>query len=395
LRHAKAARTRILKKSSKLMTVKHEVMRGSRRSYITERKRFRKYVQHRPNSRDLVYFKEFGDPRIMDWRTGEYQGESGKRVRIQHQATELIHGKQLSDEAYGIPRWISQLPNVLGSREAEEVNLRFFEDNTVPPMMLLVSGGQITSKSFQQLQEILSSGGLGRERQHQIMLIEAVAKSESIDENGSVRLEVEKLTDTRQSDGLFKEYDESNQAKVQSSYRLPNTLMGKSQDVTFATANVSQFIAETQVFLPERQIHDELLNKKFINSPTGLNLKTVKLEAKGPQITNPAEIVKTLTAANVMGALTPRTAIDALNEALQLSLPQYPEKPAGYDDTDDDAEPAENGYESWMDRPIAIGLRRLQSQGRLRAEQNVTDSSTRETQETGEIQMTEPENGSE
>lgn len=385
LKYAKSATTRVLRKDEKLVTVETEMLRGKSRRKVTERRRFRRYVQQPPNSKQRVYFKEMGDPRIMDWRDGKFQGEEGKgRVRPQYRATELIHGKQFSDEPYGIPRWISQLPNILGSREAEEVNLRFFEDNTVPPMMLLVSGGRLTGNSFKELQDLLSGAGLGGERQNQILLIEAVPETTALDERGNVTLSVEKLTSERQSDGLFQTYDDANQAKVQSSFRLPNTLVGKSQDVTFATANVSAFIAETQVFLPERQVHDELLNKRLINATYGLNLGTVKLESRGPQITNPEQIVKTLTAANVMGALTPRAAVDALNEALQMFLPQYPKE-------------GEEDYEEWMDTPVSITLRTIGrgSPDSTREEQDTDTDEIRETQESGATGPRNPEHGSE
>ena len=117
-----------------------------------------------------------------------------------------------------------------------------------------------------------------------------------------------------------------------------------SQDVTFATANVSAFIAEMQVFQPERACHDDWFNNTFVNHELGLNLKTVKIESRGPSITTPQDVVKAMTAANVMGALTPRSAIDLINEQMMVNMPQYPEP-----ETDD--------WMPWMDQPLALSLR--------------------------------------
>ena len=350
IRYCKSSVTRITKGNGARVPVKATIVRGGSRSTITEYKTFRRYVQK--SGQNKVYFKEFGDSRKMSYKTGRYEGEaaeqgSSKKYKVPkgEDATELLHTRQMSEDAYGIPRWISQLPNILGSREAEEVNLRYFEDNTVPPMLLSVAGGRLTKASFLELKELLETRGVGAERQHQILLVEAVGEASDIDGKPSnVELKVDKLADARQSDGLFKEYDDANIGKVRSSFRLPPVVLGMSQDVTFATANVSAFLAETQVFLPERRTHDEFMNKRFVNHPLGLNLKTCKLESKGPMLTNPDQVVKALTATNVMGGVTPRSAVDIINETMQLTLPQYPE-------------PNQEGWAEWMDKPISLGQR--------------------------------------
>jgi PBSX family phage portal protein len=351
VRQAKATRIRITKQDEIPQDIELQIRRGGKFITVREKRRFRRYVQlvrnHKGTSKTpRVYFKEFGDPRPMNWRTGRFQGEDGqKRIRQGDLATEIIHGRQYSEDAYGQPRWIGQLPGILGTREAELVNLRYFEDNTVPPLALMVSGGRLTRNSFDDLRRLLTESGVGKDRQNQIMLIEAVPETSGLDDKGSVKLEMEKLTSERQSDGLFKEYTDGTCASVGSSFRLPNTILGRSQDATFATANVSAWIAEAQVFIPERRKHDEVLNKKLINHPSGLGLQTVKLQSVGPTISNPQDIVKALTAGNQMGALTPRKAVDGLNEAMDIGIIQYPE-------------PEAEGWEEWMDEPLALSLRK-------------------------------------
>ena len=351
IRYARASRIRLVKQQENPVEVTTQIVRGGRRITVRERKFFRRFAQLRPggfrtdSNFAWIYFKEMGDPRKMNWKTGLYQGERGQgRVTKEEEATEIMYDRQEGEGPYGLPRWIGNLPGIMGSRESEVVNLRYFEDNTVPPMMLLVSGGRLTRQSFSDLDEILTKVGIGKDRQNQIMLVEAVPETTGIEDKGHVDLKLEKLTNSRQSDALFKDYDEGNQSKIQSAFRLPPVLIGKAQDITFATANVSAFIAEQQVFLPERRRHDELLNKKFVNAVNGLNLQTVKLESKGPQITAPEQVIKTLTAANVMGALTPRNAQLAINEAMELSIPEYPAVGAA-------------DYEEYMDQPISITLK--------------------------------------
>lgn len=373
LRHAPALFTRLCSKHEQEVYVSYEIARGRRVTTVQEYKLFRRFVQI-VNARTR-WFKEFGDPRRMNYETGRFAGEEGYVPG--KDATELVHLRLPSTEAYGVPRWINQLPSIIGSREAEEVNMRYFQANTVPPMLLMVGNGRLTSQSYNQLTKTLNENGIGAERQHKILLLEAVGESDSLDgKGGNIDLKVEKLTDARQSDGLFADYDSANMSKVRSSFRLPPVLVGMSQDVNFATATTSVFVAESQVFAPERSVLDELLNRLMVNGKNGMQLKTAKLTSRTPSITSPEMVVKTLTALNVMGAVTPRTAQLVSNKMLQLELTQYPER-------------GEDGYEEWMDKPITVSM----GDQKRRDAQAAKDASLKATEATGNVQQSRPKNG--
>ena len=380
LRHAPSLFTRLCAKDQNEVLITYSIQRGRRVSTVQEYRKFRKFVQILGGRQ--VWFKEFGDPRPMDYRNGKFKGED--QYLPGYDATELIHFRKPSNDAYGIPVWINQLPSIIGSREAEEVNMRYFQDNTVPPMMLMVGNGRLSSQSYKELTAALNSKGIGSERQHKIMLIEAIGEGDSLDgKSGSVDLRVEKLSDTRQSDGLFKAYDEANMAKVRSSFRLPPITVGMSQDVNFATASTSAFVAESQVFAPERDKIDQILNKLLVSGTRGLNLKTVKLVSRTPSITSPEMVIKTLTALNVIGAITPRAAQTASNKVLQTEIPAYPEKGA-------------EGYEDWMDRPIALSLKAsgaTQDPQATHDEQNLKDQGTKDVEGDGDVAAKAPKNG--
>jgi PBSX family phage portal protein len=388
LRTAPPATIGVCPKSDVDVTVHYDVARGPRIVQVTEIKKFRIYRQQQGGK--FVFFKEFGDPRKLDFRTGLFESPDNP-VAPEFEATELLHFRQLSEDVYGVPRWLSQLPSILGSRESEEVNLRYFEDNTVPPMILSVAGGRLTGESFRQLKEVLNARSVGKERQNQIMLLEAVAERESLDDKGStVTLKVDKLTDTRPQDALFTEYDAANQAKIRSAFRLPPVSVGLSQDITFATANVSTFVAETQVFGPERTKYDEVWNKRFVQHPQGLNLKTVALRSKSPVVTNPEILIRSLTALNVMGAVTPRLARIAANDILQINLDPYPEK-------------GDEGYEPWMDEPLIFATKTNSGnegidpagKGNTHAGQEIKPDDVKELELDGDPSMQAPEHGSE
>ncbi len=374
LRHASSLNMRLGHKDQNEVLVKYDIKRGKRTVVVKEFRKFRRYLQIIAGQ--VTWFKEFGDPRQLNSVTGLFDYENG--FTPDSPATEIIHLRNDSNDPYGTPRWITQLPSIIGSREAEEVNMRYFEDNTVPPMMLTVAGGRLTAASHRDLTNLLAGVGLGKERQHQMVLVEAVGEGDSLDGKGTpVQLKVERLADQRPSDGLFSTYDEANMAKVRSSFRLPSVAVGMANEHNFATANVAMFAAESQVFAPERSEIDEVLNNKVVFARNGLRLRTVKLISRTPAITSPEGLVKTLTALNVMGAVTPRSAQMLANAVLQIELPLYPEKD-------------KPGYEEWMDKPLVLTT----GATKTNEEQASKDGGVKETEATGDAGMKQPENGS-
>ena len=373
LRHASSLNLRLGHKHPDEQLVKYDVPRGKRTVVVREYKKFRRFLQLIAGR--VIWFREFGDPRQLNSVTGLFENEPG--FTPDSPATEILHLRVASNDPYGTPRWLTQLPNIIGSREAEEVNMRYFEDNTVPPMMLTVAGGRLTQSSHQELTKILSGVGIGKERQNQIVLIEAVGESASLDDKSStIQLKVERLADQRPSDGLFKDYDEANQAKVRSAFRLPSVAVGMANEHNFATANVAMFAAESQVFAPERSEIDELLNNKLVLSRRGMRLRTVKLVSRTPSITSPEGMIKTLTALNVIGAVTPRSAQKLANTLLQIEIPEYPAK---------DAE----GWEEWMDKPLVLTT----GAAKTHEDQATKDDATKDIEASGDIGMKAPENG--
>lgn len=375
LRHAKAIMTRLAPLYDKEVLVSYTIARGRRVSTVQEYKKFRRFCQKVQGK--TVWFKEFGDPRKLNRTTGAFEDQPAYTPG--NDATEILHFRLPSNEPYGVPRWINNLPSVLGSREAEEVNMRYFQDNTVPPMMLTVAGGRLTAQSHKELTQMLNAGDIGKKRQNRIMLVEAVGTSDTMDGNGTpVQLKVEKLTDARQSDSLFKDYDAANMAKVRSSWRLGAVLVGMGADANFANSQVAVALAESQVFGPDRSELDEILNKKIFHGPSGMMLSSVRIVSRVPAITSPETTIKALTALNIMGAVTPRNAVIAANTFLQAELPEYPKK-------------GEEGYEEWMDVPMPI----TNGGKTTHNEQQAKTDETKDIEATGNADLRVPEHGKE
>lgn len=377
LRHAPSFFTRLGLTHEEQVLVEYTVQRGRRVSVIREYRRFRRYVQI-VNGR-MVWFKAFGDPRRVDSRTGAFEGEPDYRPGAD--ATEIYHFKLPSVEPYGIPRWANQIPSILGSRESEEVNLNYFRDNTVPPMMLTVSGGRLTTASYRSINRVLQNADLGSRRQHKVMLIEAVGESDTLDGKGApVKIEVEKLYDQRQQDALFQDYDKQNRAKIRSAWRLPPVVMGDATDQNYANAQISVFVAEAQVFGPDRDQIDEDLNRNIINGHAGLRLRSTRLKGRIASINSPDSLIKALTALNVIGSVTPREAQRIASQILQTEITPYPK-------------PDEAGYADWMDKPLVLS--RGNGGADTHADAQAKTDDIKSTEATGNAGFKQPEKGAE
>lgn len=97
---------------------------------------------------EKIYFKDFGDTRIISAKTGK----EDKATPLGERANSVLHYKQhnLLSRYYGVPLWTASIPAVLGSRYAEERNAAFF-DNDAP---LAVTTRVLTSYGWTTLEKI-------------------------------------------------------------------------------------------------------------------------------------------------------------------------------------------------------------------------------------------------
>ena len=231
---------------------------------VTARRRLRRYVQIQFTER--VFFKSLGDPRVISRRTGLVfrDVEALRAVDAEDgPATELLHFSVHSPRsAYGIPRWVGALLSVLGSREMEEVNYLYFGNKSVPPLALLVSGGRLAADSIPRIERFIEENLKGKGNFHKILILEADGSGS--DDTGRAKIELHPLTDAQQKDALFQQYDQRNIDKVGSAFRLPPLLRGDGRDFNRSVADAQLRFAEDQVFQPERDEFDFLINRKIV-----------------------------------------------------------------------------------------------------------------------------------
>ncbi len=294
---------------------------------LERKKRYCRYKQEIGGK--TVYFKEFGDPRVMDKRDGKYVNES-ETLDLEYQANEIMEFA-IGTEPYGEVRWIGQVLGADGSRKAESLNNNYFENGRHTPLMIMIKGGTLTDDSFEKLQQYMNDikGAAG---QHAFIILETESTNgrTDFDQTEKPEIEVKDLAGILQKDELFQNYLDNSRRKVQSAFQLPDLYVGYTTDFNRATAQTAREVTEEQVFQPERKSLAWVINNKLLN---GYDFKYVEAYFLEPNISNPDDLYKLLTVANNAGGLTP-------NKAKQIVYDAY-------------GEVAENYPAEWGDVPLA------------------------------------------
>lgn len=294
------------------------------------KRKFRRFIQLKGvrNSTTIVWFKEFGDSRIMSEQTGKFFRDRDAMKTKEPKAvgaTEILHFRIYSSRTpYGVPRWVGVLISAMGSRHSEEVNFLYFENKSVPPMALLVSGGKLAGGAVKRIKDYIQNEIKGKRNFHKILVIEAESKQgmPGTTPNNQIRLELKPLTDAQQNDALFQNYDKRNAVKIGSAFRVPPILRGDTEDFNRATAEAAKTFAEDQVFNPERDDFDFMMNRLFL---LDMDVLLWRFKSLAPITRDPAimaVIVERLIKANL---LTPKEGRLVAQDILNLDLPEIKE----------------------------------------------------------------------
>lgn len=270
---------------------------------VARKKKFRKFRQNIAGK--TVYFKEFGDPRIMDKRTGAYLEEGGDPVEYDNQANEIIEFR-IGSMPYGEVRWIGQVLTVDGNRRAEVLNNNYFREGRHTPLMIVVKGGTLSEESFDKLKSYMAEIK-GENGQHAFVVLETESNENStaFNDEKQTDIEIKDLASILQKDELFQEYQENGRKKTQSAFLLPDLYVGYTTDFNRATAQTAMEVTEKQVFQPERISLAWTVNNRLLN---GYRFRYVEAKFDDPDITNPDDIQKILNITERAGGLTPNLA---------------------------------------------------------------------------------------
>lgn len=302
-------------------------------------KRARRAIYIEENTAREVYLKEFGDPRVVSQNTGRYYISTEMMAREEpgaQPANEYFHFRIAApDTPYGVPRWIGALLDIMGIYKAAKVNLLFFDNKSIPPMALLVSGGTLADGADETIKKHIEENIKGINNFHRILIIEAESDGKS---GSAMRVELKPLTDAIQKDGQFLQYDEKGVDKAGSQFRLPRLLRGDTKDFNRATADAALRLSEDQVFAPERDDFDFFINRRIMPA---IGCSFYRYRSLTPVTRDPERLSKVVREQVLAGTITPRDGRAIAEDVFNRRLPPINEK--------------------WLDQPLALTLAGIQT----------------------------------
>lgn len=347
--HISGQTLRICKKDETLVDIDVTITdENGKETVIHRKKRFRKFVQIR--GIQTVYFKEFGDPRNLDWKTGDY----GENIQEERKATSIIFFNIYSPYTpYGLPRYLGNVLNLEGTRKAQELNYNYFDNGRHIPLAVVVENGQLTAQSVELLKN-----SKGEDAQYGYLVLEAEGFKDggglvgTDEKSNKVNIRLEKLAEILPEDALFQEYCKNNRNNIRSAYRLPPIYTGESQDYNRSTADTARQITEEQVFQPER----EAVSFKFNNLlRPKLGIKNVSMNFNMPKITDNSDIARALYPYISAGTATPNMLLDSMGQLLGKKF--------------------ETIKEDWANQPLQITLKQFDIQKQVQQLQGAVQKS--------------------
>ena len=295
---------------SQEVETKRTMMRGGKEVTFSFPDRERAVVFQRSKSDAPVYYKMWGATLEVNKTSGEFSESLDGELK----ATEVIVFTMNDDPEtpYGVPRWINQLPSVVGSRKAEEQNLDYFDAGGIPSAIIFLNGGQVSQASSQTLQGYLT----GKQSQkNKAVAVEVMSTSGSLDKGGAVNVQVERFGSESVNDSLYRNYDKDCEEHVRLAFRLPPMFVGKASDYNYATAVVAYQVAEAQVFKPERDEFDAIINKVFIKE---LGIKTCRVRSNPITLRDITTQLRAITL--LKDVVSPEEVVNEVNKIADISL---------------------------------------------------------------------------
>ena len=176
-------------------------------------------------------------------------------------ATEVFHWKLPfgGSTVYGKTKGSGIHPGLRGARDLDEENLKLVNDEAIPSLMLLISGGIVGAKSYDRLKKQLSERAKGRKG---ILMVEAVSGAQVgvAHPQQQPKIDIERLKSEQSSDALFQNYEKRVEEKTAGAYRMPQSGLGKNVGANRATFQAQQRYTEDQVYMPKREDRDQPMN---------------------------------------------------------------------------------------------------------------------------------------
>jgi len=186
---------------------------------------------------------------------------------------------------------------------------------------------------------------------NKVLVLEAQSDGD-IGDKSAIKIDVKELSFARKEDAMFTKYIDGGEHRVRGSFRLPPLYLGRADSYSKSTADSSKMVAEEQVFVPERQFFDEVIDNTLM---VELGAKYHSFKSKGPRLISGEQIIEGFKEFGKLGVFTINEGIRVANRTLGLDITTYEKE--------------------WAEYPVAIVLE-LARLGMLKDIEDISDASS-------------------
>lgn len=286
-------------------------------------RRFRRFARAIPGN-PIIYFKEFGDPRIVDRDTGAYVTDDQGRCLHEpapypNKATEIWWFRDaVGGEPYGVPPWVACMADIRGRYLSSWVNYDTLDHGGMPPWLLLVYGR--LSKGTRKYLLKLIDKWRDPKAYSDPGVIEIEPNLLSFNTSGGAKAgaEFQSMRDMRSEESMFPGYRRETRETVAMVLRIPQLLFGVIDGAGGANYAALE-VAENQVFSPIRSAGDERYNVELIQN--GFNIYRWVIKTKPAPIGDKEQLYKALGMAGRTGGPSLNQLTEMENEVFGTHWP--------------------------------------------------------------------------
>ena len=175
-----------------------------------------RFAQYREGH--LRWFKRLGAEGTFDLKTGEPKEDTHP---AEDQAGEVLVVRRLASRSsyYGVPDWVSAIGAIIGSLVQRDFNINFFKGNTIPDVLLVISGADVSKDARTTLQNFFNVEAKGEHHKLCMLPIPAAAAA------AGVKAELHRLTPDLK-DAHFRLYKQDNAIEICVAHRVPPYRIG-------------------------------------------------------------------------------------------------------------------------------------------------------------------------
>jgi len=292
-----------------------------------ETRRWRLIIHERRGQ--YVYFQQFGDPRIVDSRTGAVIGNYAlgqwpdmKVFPPSVWANELLIdiNPEPTWSPYGAPWWWGDQELVLGLMGAEAAVHSGIVSPKIPRVIISVLGTAV-AKQIQRQKEISDKARENApEKTNEVLYLEVTPPGDiDLGEDGGNKgrpVSVDQIKVI--PDDMYGPFIDRARKIIRGTKGLSNKALGESEDDSFASAESSLIMDDHQVYGPERRRTMNWLDPLW----HAMRVRFHQMTLRGPKIMSSDQREKWLRLAKELGADTPERSRQLISREIGEDWPQ-------------------------------------------------------------------------